>query len=195
MTKIENIEDVAKRLKGLREALEMSAEEVANVCGIDCDTYRAYENCEADIPVSFVRTLAHKFGVELPAILFGEEPKMSSYFVTRCGNGVSVERSKAYSYQALAAGFSNKVINPYMVTVEPSEQPDESPMLTPIPNDGTSWATAEKVESARPAMNLFAVSAMSVPAANAAPAGAVDFEDYITSMTVEKLEVWRISTA
>ncbi len=123
MTKIENIEDVAKRLKGLREALEMSAEEVANVCGIDCDTYRAYENCEADIPVSFVRTLAHKFGVELPAILFGEEPKMSSYFVTRCGNGVSVERSKAYSYQALAAGFSNKVINPYMVTVEPSEQP------------------------------------------------------------------------
>ena len=123
MTKIENIEDVAKRLKGLREALEMSAEEVANVCGIDCDTYRAYENCEADIPVSFVRTLAHKFGVELPAILFGEEPKMSSYFVTRRGNGVSVERSKAYSYQALAAGFSNKVINPYLVTVEPSEQP------------------------------------------------------------------------
>ena len=35
MTKIENIEDVAKRLKGLREALDMSAEEVANVCGID----------------------------------------------------------------------------------------------------------------------------------------------------------------
>ena len=105
MTKIEDIEEVAKRLKGLREALDMSVEEVANVCGIDCDVYRAYESGEADVPVSFVRTLAQKFGVELPAILFGEEPKMSSYFVTRCGNGVSVERSKAYSYQALAAGF------------------------------------------------------------------------------------------
>lgn len=123
MTKIEDIEEVAKRLKGLREALDMSVEEVANVCGIDCDVYRAYESGEADVPVSFVRTLAQKFGVELPAILFGEEPKMSSYFVTRCGNGVSVERSKAYSYQALAAGFSNKVINPYMVTVEPSDKP------------------------------------------------------------------------
>lgn len=123
MTKIENIEDVAKRLKGLREALEMSIDEIANVCGIESDTYRAYEEGTVDVPVSFVRTLAHKFGVELPAILFGEEPKMSSYFITRHGNGVSVERSKAYSYQALAAGFANKVINPYMVTVEPSDAP------------------------------------------------------------------------
>ncbi len=123
MTKIENIEEVAKRLKGLREALEMSAEEIANVCGIDVNIYKDYEAGTTDIPVSFVRTLAHKFEVELPAILFGEEPKMSSYFITRRGNGVSVERSKAYSYQALAAGFSNKIINPYLVTVEPSDHP------------------------------------------------------------------------
>ncbi len=123
MTKIENIENVATRLKGLREALDMSPEDIANVCGIDVDTYLSYESGEKDVPVSFVRTLAHKFEVELPAILFGEEPKMSSYFVTRNGNGLSVERSKAYSYQSLAAGFANKVINPFMVTVEPSDQP------------------------------------------------------------------------
>ena len=31
---------------------------------------------------------------------------MSSYFLTRAGKGTSIERTKAYKYQSLAAGSS-----------------------------------------------------------------------------------------
>ncbi len=35
---------------------------------------------------------------------------MSSYFVTRAGKGTSIERTKAYKYQSLAAGFMNRTL-------------------------------------------------------------------------------------
>ena len=57
--------------------------------------------------------------------MFGEEPKMSSYFVTRAGKGTSIERTKAYKYQSLAAGFMNRTADPFIVTVEPKGD-DES---------------------------------------------------------------------
>ena len=58
--------------------------------------------------------------------MFGEEPKMSSYFLTRAGKGVSVERSKAYKYEALASGFRDRKIDPFIVTVEPKD--DDAPL-------------------------------------------------------------------
>ena len=114
-----HIEHVARRLKGLRDALDLSVSDISAACDIDEKDYVAYESGDADIPVSVLHRIAHKYGVELTALLFGEEPRMSSYFVTRKGKGVSVERTKAYSYQALAAGFANRIIDPFMVLVEP----------------------------------------------------------------------------
>lgn len=58
--------------------------------------------------------------------MFGEEPKMNAYFITRAGKGVSVERQKAYKYEALAAGFRDRKIDPFIVTVEPAA--DDAPM-------------------------------------------------------------------
>lgn len=45
---------------------------------------------------------------------------MNSYFITRAGRGVAVERRKAYRYEALAAGFRDRRIDPFIVTVEPA---------------------------------------------------------------------------
>ena len=58
--------------------------------------------------------------------MFGEEPKMNSYFLTRKGTGISVERTKAYKYQSLASGFRNRIADPFIVTVEP--KPEDTPM-------------------------------------------------------------------
>lgn len=124
MTQIENIENVARRLRGLRDALDLTEQEIAENCGIDTETYRRYESGSTDIPVSFIYTLAQRYGVEMPAILFGEDPRISSYFVTRSGKGYRVERTKVYSYQSLAFGFSHKAMNPFLVTVEPGDNKD-----------------------------------------------------------------------
>lgn len=119
---MDHIMQVARRLKGLRDALDLSVEDIASECGIAPALFSSYENGEKDIPVSFLYRIASKYGVELTALLFGEEPKMDSYFVTRAGKGIKVERTKAYSYQDIAAGFAHRVMAPFIVTVEPSPE-------------------------------------------------------------------------
>ena len=114
-----HIKEVATRLRGLRDALDLSIEQIAADCAVTPQEYADYEDGKKDIPVSFLHRIAAKYGVELTALLFGEEPKMQAYFVTRAGKGVKVERTKAYSYQDLAAGFAHRVVSPFIVTVEP----------------------------------------------------------------------------
>ena len=119
-TMSEEIKQIAERLVGLRDSLDLQPEEIAATCHIDVDTYLGYESGEKDIPVSFLHQIAHHYGVELPALMFGYEPRMSAYFLTRKDKGVAIERTKAYKYQSLAAGFANRKADPFMVTVEPT---------------------------------------------------------------------------
>ncbi len=57
--------------------------------------------------------------------MFGEEPHMRSYFLTRKGQGQHVERRKAYNYESLASGFQGRKAEPFIVTVEP--KPADAP--------------------------------------------------------------------
>lgn len=122
----EQIRQIAERLRGLREVLELSAEEVATSCEVSVEEYRLAESGEADISVSLLQRIAREYKISLDALMFDEEPKMSSYFLTRAGMGVSIERTKAYKYQSLASGFMNRKADPFIVTVEP--KPDDTPM-------------------------------------------------------------------
>ena len=103
---MDHLLQIAQRLKGLREAMDITVEAMAAMCDVDADKYALMERGEADIAMSTLQRIASKCGVELPALLFGDEPRMSSYFVTRRGQGAVVERSKAYRYRSLAAGLA-----------------------------------------------------------------------------------------
>ena len=122
----EEIKQIAERLKGLRDVLELSIDDVAGVCGISSEKYLELESGNVDISVSILHRISQAYSVELTTLMFGDEPKMSSYFVTRKGKGISVERTKAYKYQSLAAGFSKRKADPFMVTVHP--KPDDEPI-------------------------------------------------------------------
>ena len=122
----EEIKQIAERLKGLRDVLELSVEEVAEICNLTQEKYLELENGAVDISVSILHRISHAYGVELTTLMFGNEPKMSTYFVTRKGKGISVERTKAYKYQSLAAGFSKRKADPFMVTVHP--KPNDEPI-------------------------------------------------------------------
>lgn len=119
----EQIKQIAERLRGLREVLELTAEDIARQCDLSAEEYRLAETGEYDISVSMLQKIARQYGISLDALMFGEEPKMSSYFLTRAGKGTSIERTKAYKYQSLAAGFMNRSADPFIVTVEPNEAP------------------------------------------------------------------------
>ena len=47
------LKEIAGRIKELREILEMSDKEVADAVGIELDQYIRYENGEDDIPVTW----------------------------------------------------------------------------------------------------------------------------------------------
>ena len=134
MTNIEKMAQVAVRLQGLRDALDMTTGQIAEELNISEDSYVSYESGTVDIPVSFLTEVARKYNVDLHALLFNEEPKMNSYFVTRKGKGAKVERSSAYSYQSLAGGFKNKIFDPLIVTVEPNDNP-----ITLNTHKGQEW--------------------------------------------------------
>ena len=104
----EAIQQIAERLRGLRDVLEISVEEMAEVCHLTPEEYLRLESGTADISIDMLHTIARKYGVEPVTLMLGDEPKMSTYFVTRSGRGASVERTKAYKYQSLAAGFLSR---------------------------------------------------------------------------------------
>ena len=120
------IEQIGERLRGLRDVLDIPAEDVAQLCDLDIDTYLKMEAGDGELSISSLQKISKRYGIALDVLLFGEEPHMSTYFLTRKGQGMSVERRKEYKYQSLASGFRARTADPFMVTVEP--KPADTPL-------------------------------------------------------------------
>ena len=115
----EQLKQIGERLKGLRDVLDLTAQEVADTVGISLDKYEKIEAGELDITISNLMKIARKYGVSTEELIFAESPHMKSYYVTRKGQGMSIERTKAYKYQSLVGGFVNHKADVFIVTVEP----------------------------------------------------------------------------
>ena len=113
------MKQIGERLRGLRDVLDIPAEEVAETIGISVEKYLQIEAGEQDITISKLMAIAHKYGVSTEELIFAETPHMRSYFVVRKGQGVSIERTKAYKYQSLVSGFVDHKADVFIVTVEP----------------------------------------------------------------------------
>lgn len=122
----EEIRQIGERLRGLRDVLDIPADDVAALCGVSVDEYLKAEKGEHELSISNMQKISRRYGIALDVLLFGEEPHMSGYFLTRRGQGMSVERRKAYKYQSLASGFRGRKAEPFLVRVEP--KPDETPL-------------------------------------------------------------------
>lgn len=115
----DNIKQIGERLRGLREVLDIPAEEVAELCELPLEQYLKMERGEADPSVGSLALISRRYGIALDVLLFGEEPRMSGYFITRKNQGPSVERRKEYKYQSLASGFRRRKVNVFLTQVDP----------------------------------------------------------------------------
>ena len=122
----EQIKQIAMRLQGLRDALNLTIEEMAKEVDLPLSVYMAMEKGETDFSVSTLQGIATHFHISLDELMFGEEPRMNTYFLTRRGTGISVERTQAYKYESLASGFRNRIGDPFIVTIEP--KPEDTPI-------------------------------------------------------------------
>ncbi|HXL00526.1 MAG: XRE family transcriptional regulator [Dysgonamonadaceae bacterium] len=120
-----DLNQIGERIKGLRDALGYSPEKMASILEQKVDDYLAYEEGTKDISLSVLQRIEKEFDIDLSTLLFGTEPKMSSYFITRKDRGLSVERVSAYKYQSLTAGFTNNIAEVFIVTVEPKPMDED----------------------------------------------------------------------
>jgi len=115
--------EIGLRIKGLREACDVPREEMADELGVPLETYAAWEDQGADVPVSAVYHIAHKFGVDLTEILTGIEAKLDTYQVVKAGEGRNMNRYPGYDFRDLAWLYSHKVMQPLLVTMKPTDPP------------------------------------------------------------------------
>ena len=115
----EQLKQLGERLRGLRDVLDIPVGEMAETIGIDAEKYEKIERGEMDITISNLMKIAHKYGISAEELMFAEAPRMKSYFVVRKGQGMSIERTKAYKYRSLVSGFVGHKADVFIVTVEP----------------------------------------------------------------------------
>ncbi|MBQ4575460.1 MAG: AMP-binding protein [Clostridia bacterium] len=120
---------IAERIRGLRKILGKSVEDMAAVTGISAADYERCENGENDFSFTFLHKCAKEFGVDITALITGEEAKLSSHSVVRAGEGLALERRKGFKYNHLASFFKGRLSEPFMVVAKY----DPAAVTLPIP--------------------------------------------------------------
>jgi len=115
------IKEIAQRISVLRDIEEISVEEMAQATGKTESVYREYEEGKRDFSFSFLFSVANKLGVDITELLTGDNTKLKKFSVVKKNKGLKMERRKAYKYQHLAPIFTDRRMEPFLVTVEPKD--------------------------------------------------------------------------
>ena len=122
---MEELKELGERIKGLREACDVSLEDMAADLGVSSETLKDWEDNGADIPISVVYHMSHRFGVDMTEILTGTSAKLDTYHVVRRGEGKVVDRHPTYHFEDMAWRYRNKMMQPLMVILDPTDEPAE----------------------------------------------------------------------
>lgn len=114
---------IGERIRGIREACDITQEELAAELEVDIDTYRNWEDTGADVPISAIYHIASKFGVEFTEILTGKQAHLDTYHIVKAGEGREVDRLPGYHFEDLAWRYSRKIFQPLLVTLDPNDPP------------------------------------------------------------------------
>ncbi len=112
------VNEIASRIREMREILDITQEEMAKKTEVSVENYRAYETAELDLPFSFIHKCALSFGIELNELLQGSSAKLSSYTLTRKGEGRETAKEEGIEIENLAPMFRKKIAEPYYVRYE-----------------------------------------------------------------------------
>ena len=119
---------IAERIRGLREILDISTAEMAQICGVSEAEYLEYESGARDITFTFLYTCANRFDVDMMELLTGEQPRLRGYCLTRAGEGLHIERREGFQYENMAALFRERLAEPFIVTAPYREHEQHKPI-------------------------------------------------------------------
>lgn len=132
---MKDIKQISQRIKGLREILEISVAEMAEICNMPVSEYEMHEKGERDFTFSFLNKCATKLNIDLAELFTGESAYLQGYVIERKNEGLVVERRKGFNYRLLASRFKNRNIEPYCVTV-PYEEQNQDKLIKTSTHDG-----------------------------------------------------------
>ena len=69
--------------------------------------------------------MARKFGMDLTELLTGTAAKLDTFHVVRRGEGKEVDRFPGYRYDDMAWRYRDKIMQPLLVVLDPSDEPAE----------------------------------------------------------------------
>ncbi len=109
------IQEMAARIKDLRELEGYTPEEMAATANVSVDEYIACENGQQDLNFTFIYRCALKFGVNVTDIIEGYSPTLRSYTMTKAGKGQKISQAHGMTYYNLAYAFQNRIAEPLYV--------------------------------------------------------------------------------
>ena len=125
---LENRQEIAARIRSLREDYEISVEEMAEATGRTPKEYVARESGDMDLTFTFVYKCAKKFGVDVVELLTGESPRLRRYEIVRNGEGLVLERHTDFHYLHKAPHFKNRMGETFLVDVPYQPQSQHEPI-------------------------------------------------------------------
>ena len=122
--------EVARRIKEMRSICDFTVEEMAEKTEVSPEQYLVYESGADDLPFSFIHKCALAFDIGITDLLEGHSAKLTSYTVTRKGEGQTTAKENGIEIQNLAPLFKDKLGDPYWVRYEYSAELENKPIHT-----------------------------------------------------------------
>ena len=113
--------EVAERIRTMREIIGLSEEEMAQRTGVTLEEYRSFESGEHDFSFTFIFKCAERFGIDPTDLIKGTSPRLSTYTISRRGEGLPITRRQGFKYLNLAPLFKGKTAEPFFVTMPYNE--------------------------------------------------------------------------
>ena len=112
------LQEVAIRIREMRDICGFTQAEMAEKTEVSVEEYRRYEAGELDFPFSFIHKCALAFDIGITDLLEGRSAHLSSYTVTRKGEGQETAKEAGISIMSVAPLFRQKIAEPYRVRYE-----------------------------------------------------------------------------
>ena len=109
------IQEMASRIRELREIEGFTAEMMAEKTGVSVEEYVRCEAGKSDLNFAFIYRCAQVLNVNVTDIIEGYSPKLKSFTVTRKGQGQQIAQAHGMTYYNLAYAFQNRIAEPLYV--------------------------------------------------------------------------------
>jgi transcriptional regulator with XRE-family HTH domain len=126
---IEKLIEIAERIRGLRDIMEISLEEMAAIADVSVEEYIEYEKGQKDFSFTFLYNVAKKLDVDITDLMTGEAPKLSSFSIVRAGKGLPIIRRNGFMYQNMAYLFKDRIAEPFLVKMPFDKEIASSPLV------------------------------------------------------------------